>query len=445
VKVLLVGGGAREHAIARALTRSADVEVFVYSKNRNPGLAAVAAGYELGDETNPRAVAAYALRVKAEAAAIGPEAPLAAGVSDALTQAGVRVGAPSRAAAEVETSKRFMRELLAKHRVPGSLGFHYFEDAEAAKRKLKEGDLRWAIKPVGLTGGKGVKVFGDHFEDYAGGAAYIDEVVRAGAGGHGVLLEELAEGEEFTLQAFTDGTRVVPTIAVQDHKRLLPGDRGPNTGGMGSYSQADGLLPFLPRADWEEALAILRRVLAALKAEGRPYHGPIYGQFMLTHEGPRIIEINARYGDPEAMNVLHLLRSDYGDLLLRMAEGRLQDVSVDFESSASVVKYVVPEGYGTSKGRAGLPVAVDEAAIAQAGAAVYYASVDAAGPGVVKTTTSRAVAILGTGETIREANEACEDGLRHVRGDGLFVRHDIGTSELIQQRMRHMEFLSKRA
>jgi phosphoribosylamine---glycine ligase len=442
LKALVVGGGAREHAIARALARSDGVDVYVYAKHTNPGLAALAKGYENGDETNPRAVTAYAMRVKAEVAAIGPEAPLAAGVSDALAQQGVKVAAPSQAAAEIETSKRFMRELLAKHRVPGNLAAHYFEDAAAAKRKLKENGLRWAIKPVGLTGGKGVRVHGDHFTTYEEGAAYIDQVIREGAGGHGVLLEELAEGEEFTLQAFADGHRIVPTIAVQDHKRLLPDDRGPNTGGMGSYSQADGLLPFLPRGAWEDALQILRRVVAALAAAGRPYVGPIYGQFMLTPDGPRIIEVNARFGDPEAMNVLHLFRGNYAELCLRMAEGRLADAHVEFDRLATVVKYVVPEGYGV-KPKPGAEVRVDEAAIHRAGAEAYYASVDAVGPGVVRTTSSRAVAVLGAGETIKEANESCEDGLKHVTGSHLFIRHDIGTVPLIEKRLKHMNLLAK--
>ena len=435
-----MGGGAREHAIGRALARSEGVELYVFSKHTNPGLAALAKGYENGDETNPRAVAAYAMRVKADVAAIGPEAPLAAGVSDALALQGVKVAAPSQAAAEIETSKRFMRELLSKHRVPGNLAFHYFEEAGAAKRKLKENNLHWAVKPVGLTGGKGVRVYGDHFTTFEEGATYIDEVVRQG----GVLLEELARGEEFTLQALSDGHRLLPTIAVQDHKRLLPDDKGPNTGGMGSYSQADHLLPFLTRNAWEDALQILRRVIAALAAAGRPYVGPIYGQFMLTLDGPKLIEINARFGDPEAMNVLHLLGSNYAELCLRMAEGRLSEAHAEFERHATVVKYVVPEGYGV-KPKPGAEVHVDEAAIRKAGAEAYYASVDAVRPGVVKTTASRAIAVLGAGETLREANESCEDGLKHVKGPNLFVRHDIGTQRLIEKRLKHMNLLAKGA
>lgn len=444
MKVLLVGGGAREHAIARALTRNGHVKLFAASQNTNPGIRAFAQAHEAVKETDPGAVLAVAKRHGVDYAVIGPEAPLAAGVSDALSHAGIHVASPSRTAAEIETNKLFMRRLLERHHVAGNVEFHYFEDAHSARKQLKDGDLKYAIKPVGLTGGKGVRVYGDHFDTLDQAGAYVDDVIKAGAGGHGVLLEQLLEGEEFTVQAVTDGKTVVPTIAVQDHKRLLPDDRGPNTGGMGSYSQADGLLPFLPRNDWDEAVAILQRIVEALSAEDRPYVGPIYGQFMLTNDGPYVIEINARYGDPEAMNVLSLLKSDYAELVKGMVEERLNNTSVDFESLASVVKYVVPEGYG-SEPRPGSSIQVDEAGARAAGGEVYYASVNEAGKGIVKTTTSRAVAVLGRGETIREANDACEDALAHVRGEHIFVRHDIGSHELIEKRVKHMQLLTKGA
>jgi phosphoribosylamine--glycine ligase len=208
---------------------------------------------------------------------------------------------------------------------------------------------------------------------------------------------------------------------------------------MGAYSQADGLLPFLPRADYDASVGILRKIVESLADVGHPYQGPIYGQFMLTHDGPRVIEVNARFGDPEAMNVLALLDTDFSELLARMADGHLGKTRVSFREAATVVKYVVPEGYGTEP-MAGHPIKVDEAAVEEAGGQVFYAAVDEA-DGVVKTTRSRALAILGEGETLHEANEVCEHALTHVQGDHIFVRHDVGTRQLIERRLSHMKIL----
>jgi phosphoribosylamine---glycine ligase len=440
VKVLLVGGGAREHAMAKAIAASEGSQLFSFMKNANPGIHALSKDVRLGTETDPKAVVDYAKAKGVQIAAIGPEAPLAAGVADALQKAGVLVAAPSQAAAAIETDKAFMRNLLRQHDVAGNIGFETFDDAQAARAFLRERGPKFALKPVGLTGGKGVQVYGDHFTDVDGAIAYVDEVFSKGIGGGRLIVEELLDGEEFTVQAFTDGKRIAPMVAVQDHKRLLPGDEGPNTGGMGSYSQADGLLPFLPKADWEESLEILGQIVSALDAHGAPYRGPIYGQFMLTQEGPRVIEVNARFGDPEAMNVLHLLESDFVDVLLRMAQENLKQSRISFREAATVVKYVVPEGYGSAP-KAGKEIRIDTSAVAEAGAELYYAAVNAVRPGVVTTTTSRAVALLGEGETLLEANEVCEEALKHVKGDHMFVRHDIGTRELIERRLSHMRIV----
>jgi phosphoribosylamine---glycine ligase len=438
MRFLLVGSGAREHATALALSRSDGVELYAVCKQRNPGIEALAKDLHIGDENDPKKVSDYATKHKIEVAVIGPEAPLAAGVSDALRRAGLLVAAPSKAAAEIETSKRFMRWLLTKHKVPGNIRSQVFETAEAAKASLKKDGIDVAIKPIGLTGGKGVKVFGDHFTDAAGAAEYVDEVFKHQIGGSGILIEERLVGEEFTIQCFSDGRRIVPCVAVQDHKRLLPDDKGPNTGGMGSYSQADGLLPFLPRKASEEAAVIVRKIVEALYAEGRTYIGPIYGQFMLTRDGPKVIEVNARLGDPEAMNVLSVLHTPYADIASRMAEQRLSGVQARFEGSATVVKYVVPEGYG-SKPVPDVEIKVDSKVLAKSGAEIFYANVEKKSAGVLRSATSRSLAILGRGETVHQANEVCEAGLKAVTGSKIFVRHDIGTKPLLDRRVKNMK------
>ncbi len=441
MKVLLVGGGAREHAMAAALARAKDTQIFVVMKHRNPGIAALASDIHLHDELDVPGVVAYAKAQSCELAVIGPEAPEERGLADALDAAGIPCASPTKAAARIETDKTFMRRLMADHDVPGRLGFHRFDDAEEACSFLDENGPVWAIKPVGLTGGKGVQVYGDHFTDVAGAQDYVRQVFDTGAGGGSLQFEELAVGEEFTVMALTDGDTVLPMVAVQDHKRLYEGDEGPNTGGMGSYSQADGLLPFLTQGAYDDAVTIIEGIVAALAAEGCPYRGAIYGQFMLTVDGPKVIEVNARFGDPEAMNVLHLLETDYALLLEAIVEGRLRDCRLAFREQATVVKYLVPRGYGDGKPKAGASVVVDAEALEESGATIYYASIAADDDGNLTTLTSRTLAVLGEADTISEAERIAEEGIAAVSSDALHARHDIGTAAVIEKRIRHMNEL----
>jgi phosphoribosylamine--glycine ligase len=438
LNVLLVGSGAREHAMALAIRRAERAQLYVVTKHRNPGLVKSATGFKILDDRDAAGIVAWAKMQKVHLAVVGPESPLEAGVSDALRAAGIAVASPSEAAARIETSKTFMRTLMDRHQVPGRLGFAAFVDEAAALAFLDERGPAWAVKPVGLTGGKGVQVYGDHFKDLDGAKAYVRSVFAGRVGGGAVQFEELAKGEEYTVMAFTDGTTVLPMPAVQDHKRLYEGDRGPNTGGMGSYSQADGLLPFLTLGDYQESARILQGLVDALRAEGTPYVGTIYGQFMLTAAGPKVIEVNARFGDPEAMNVLHLLQSDYLTLLEAMATGTLAGKTARFRPMATVVKYVVPMGYGDGKPEAGRPVEVDDFNVKRTKGFVYFANVEQQPTGPLTTMTSRALAVLGEGPTVEHANAVCEAALRHVHGDRLFVRHDIGTPQLLQRRVEHM-------
>ncbi len=442
-RVLLVGGGAREHAMAAAIHRSKEAALCVVMKHRNPGIAKLADAVHIHDELDVDGVVAWATEQGCELAVIGPEAPEERGLADALAAAGIPCASPTQAAARIETDKQFMRDLMRKHNVPGQLGFHPFTDADAACAFLEENGPVWAIKPIGLTGGKGVQVHGDHFDDVAGAQAYTRSVFESGAGGGQVQFEELAVGEEFTVMALSDGTTVLPMVACQDHKRLYDGDRGPNTGGMGSYSQADGLLPFLSKGEYDDAVEIVQGIVDALAAEGCPYVGAIYGQFMLTVDGPKVIEVNARFGDPEAMNVLHLLETDYVMLLQSMVDGRLADRKLAFRPHATVVKYAVPQGYGDGTPAAGTPVRIDEKALEDAGATVYLASIQEGSKGL-ETLTSRTLGVLGEAETISEAEKIAEQGLQAIEGD-LVVRHDIGTTALIEKRIRHMSKLRAEA
>ncbi|HHT75713.1 MAG TPA: phosphoribosylamine--glycine ligase [Methanomassiliicoccaceae archaeon] len=439
MKVLVVGGGGREHALAAALERSG-AELYSAMRNNNPGIARLAKEVRLVRETDVSSILEFARAAGVDIAVMGPEAPLEAGLVDALEAEGIGCVGPTKAAARLETSKSFARELMQRYGVPGNLRFASFDDLDEAKGYVREAGFELAIKPVGLTGGKGVKVQGEHLHDIKESEAYLEEIFGQGLGGGSVILEERAVGEEFTLQVFCDGRNVVPMPLVQDHKRAYEGDVGPNTGGMGSYSAEDHLLPFVSESDKEAALDILRRTVEAIAQEGHPYRGVLYGQFMLTRDGPRVIEFNARFGDPEAMNVLSILETPFLEVCEGIVDGSLSP-NVSFARKATVCKYVVPAGYGTAP-QSGKPIEVDEEAVAREGARLYYAMVDGEA-GRVVTTTSRALGVVGIDDSIQEAEEACERALRHVRGEAIFVRHDIGKAELVNRRVEHMARLRK--
>ncbi len=436
MKVLTVGGGAREHTIVKALTEDG-AEVYAAMGNKNPGIARLAEEYTLKKGTDIDLVVDWAVDKGVELAVVGPEAPLGEGIVDSLEEKGIKCASPTKAAAEIETSKEFMRDLMSSHDLPGRVEYKAFDNIEDIEDFLSHYEGELAVKPVGLTGGKGVKIMGEHLEDKKEVIEYCEKILEEEIGGEPrLVLEERLVGEEFTLQVFTDGETLIPMPLVQDHKRLFEGDEGPNTGGMGSYSQADGLLPFLDESIYRESVQIMEETLKALKEEGRPYKGVLYGQFMLTSYGPKIIEYNCRWGDPEAMNVLPLLESDYVEICERIAEGELDGLDVTFEKKASVCKYVVPEGYGVDP-NGGNPLEVDEEAVENEGAQLFYASVDEK-DGKIYTTTSRSLAVVGYSEDMEEAEAASERALGHVKGDHIRMRHDIGKPQSIQRKVDHM-------
>ena len=424
--VLLVGGGGREHAIARAVAESESATLYACAGNRNPGIAELAAGFEPLETTNPTAVRAYAEEVGADLAVVGPEAALEAGVADALDDAGVYTFGPREEQARIETDKAFQRRFMQEHDVPGCPDFEEFRDMEAAAEYVADVDGDVAVKPRGLTGGKGVRVIGDQVTteeavDYVRESGYDEWVV-----------EERLVGEEFTVQAFVANGEVRVSPAVQDHKRAYEGDEGPNTGGMGSYSDAALELPFMSEDDYLEAVDVIQATVDALEG----YKGVLYGQFMLTAEGVKVVEFNARFGDPEAMNTLPVLETDFLDVLTAAREGdSLPQLS--FARQATVCKYAVPDGYPTDP-QAGARVAIDENSAGDA--LLFYASVDEREDGIY-TTTSRSFAVVGVADTIAEAEQQAETALAAAGEEGLRMRHDIGKPDLVQRRIDHMREL----
>jgi phosphoribosylamine--glycine ligase len=428
MRVLLVGGGAREHAIAAAIHRSPGVELWAVASNRNPGIAALAHQFKDCSERNTEAISRWAHENAIDLAVIGLEDPLDAGLPDALEARGIPTVGPSRRAAQVETSKLFTRELMRRHDIPGQVEYRCFTDPDALRAFLLAADREFAIKPLGLTAGKGVKVMGVHLGSAAEAADYGQQVIESKLGGApAVLVEERLIGEEFTLQAFVDSATVLPMPLVQDYKRAFEGDEGPNTGSMGSYSQADGLLLFVGEADRDHALAILRQVVDALRREDIPYHGVMYGQFMMTRAGIKLVEINARFGDPEAVNVLPLLQTDFVDVCRAVTSGGLRDLKLQWARKATVCKYITPPGYGVEP-RVGVALRLDRQRIEALGVQIYFAKVDER-DGAYLTSTSRSIALVGIADSVDEAEAAVEKALAHVTGE-YHVRHDIGKAAL---------------
>jgi phosphoribosylamine--glycine ligase len=318
--------------------------------------------------------------------------------------------------------------MMDRNHLDGCPLYRVFHAVEDAVRFIEGYDGDLVVKPIGLTGGKGVRIMGEQV-DRAGAIAYARSLDG------NVVLEERLLGEEFTLQAFVDGNHLVPMPLVQDHKRAFDGDTGPNTGGMGSYSMPDHMLPFVSKKDYKRALAIMQSVIATMERTGSPYKGILYGQFMNTTQGPKVIEFNARFGDPEAMNVLSLLSSDLSEIVSRIAEGSLALSQVSFKARATVCKYLVPKGYPDTP-HAGDPLTLPK----DHQALIYYANVEKSASGALLTQTSRTLAYVGIGETLEEAERNAEQAASGVKG-AVRYRRDIGTRILLDRRIVHMKEL----
>jgi phosphoribosylamine--glycine ligase len=438
--ILLVGNGAREHALAEAILRSDQTpRLFSFMKANNPGIAALSEKIKLGGYADLEAITGFAAENKIEFAVIGPEDPLNNGVVDALSKTGIPSVGPTKSLARLETSKSFTRSLVNKYNIPGNPQFKVFKSMDGVEAFLNELE-GIVLKPDGLTGGKGVLVQGDHFATKDEALKLCQQILKESSS---VIVEEKFDGEEFSLQCLCDGKTVVATPLVQDHKRRFDGDKGPNTGGMGSYSLPDHSLPFLKPQDLQDGLEITRQVAAALlKETGSPYKGVMYGGFIATKGGAKLLEYNARFGDPEAMNILPLLKTDFVEICRHIIAGTLDKLKIEFEHKATVCKYVVPKGYGLP---ADHPDAASSHAKIEVGnvgkARLYYSSVDKKEDGLYLS-ASRAIGIVGIADTLDEARKIAEEGVKAVKGPVAY-REDIGTDGLIQKRIDHMKKIRK--
>ena len=435
MNILLIGSGSREHALAKAVANSIiDSNLFCLSGATNPGVEELTKDYKIAGVCDINAIKAYASEQNIDLAIIGPEAPLEAGVADALKEVGVKVVGPTKDHAQLESSKGFTRSLIEDYKIGANPFFKKFNSMEGVEKTLKEYERRFVIKADGLCGGKGVVVWGDHIRSMQEAINHCQELVDAGAE---FVIEEKLIGEEFSLISFTDGKNFIHMPAVQDHKRAYEGDTGPNTGGMGTYSDANHSLPFLSDSDIERAKEINEQVAKALHDKfGTPYQGILYGGFMATISDTKVIEYNARFGDPEAMNLLTLLETGFLAIAKGITEGTLDKVKSSFKNKATVCKYLVPLGY-PNKSVKNFEIDITRC---PSNVELFLGAVDINDDGKLIGTGSRAIAVLGLGDTLAEAETKAENAISNIYGK-LFHRPDIGTKDLINKRIQHMNFL----
>ena len=437
MKIGLIGSGGREHAIAKALCKNQQSDsLFVFGSHLNPGIQKIAEDSFIGDMHDLKKIDDFFMVNGVEQVVVGPEVPLISGVSDQLRPKGYKVVGPTKAQARLEGDKVFMRNLLRRHVKRGSLIWREVKDMASARDFITEvGQV--AVKPIGLTGGKGVWVMGVHFQTME---EALEKVEFALSQDGVVLLEERMIGEEFSRMAFVSDGKIAPMPVAQDFKYAFDGDQGGMTGGMGAYSMADGAMPFLNSEDLEQADSILQSTVDAIEAEsGESYRGFLYGQFMATADGVRVIEYNVRLGDPEAINMMALLETNAVDLLGAIAEGALNKSEVSFISKASVVKYLVPASYPGS-GNEYVEINMNEREIEKAGFSVIFASITEKGE-VMETLGSRTLAIVGLGENVYNISEKMEALLDQIEPTMLRHRKDIGNENVILNKIQKMRSL----
>lgn len=412
-KVLVIGSGGREHAIAEALSRSPHVGK-IYCAPGNPGMAEIAECVPVG-VTDIDALAGFARDNGIDLTVVGPEAALAAGVADAFRAEGLRIFGPDKSAARIESSKEFAKELMAKYGVP-TAGYRVFDEFEIAWEYVRNRPLPAVVKYDGLAAGKGVVVATSYEEAEA---ALRDMLLDSSFGKGRVVIEDFLEGPEFSFMCLVQGEKVYPLAVAQDHKRAFDGDKGPNTGGMGAYSP----VPFITDEIRREALEkILRPVASAMVKEGTPFSGVLYGGLILTAEGPKVIEFNARFGDPETEVVLPRLKSDIYAFFEAVLDGR--DFEAEWDPRAALGIVLASEGYPGSYEKG-----VEIKGLDKAKGNIYHMGTKRDGDCLL-TAGGRVLMAVGRGDTLEEANKAALADVAEIDCPSLFHRTDIGKAAL---------------
>lgn len=415
IDILLLGSGGREHALLVKLAASPRAGRLWVAPG-NGGMRDLAQVADVNQES-PRDVAGFARREGIGLVVIGPEAPLVAGVADTVRAEGIPVFGPSAAAAQMEGSKKFAKEVMSRAGVP-TAAYQSFTDERACADYVRGLGGPCVVKADGLAAGKGVIVAQTTEEALVGVHECFTDF---GAAGSTVMVEEMLDGPECSLLALTDGTTVVPLATSQDHKRALDGDRGPNTGGMGVYSPVPILLP----DELEQMVQIERQVVGQLRADGIIYQGCLYGGFMLTKDGPKVLEFNARFGDPETQVVLPRMKADLVECFLACDDGSLDEAMVRWEDDWAVSVVLASKGYPGHYEK-GKPISGIADANAMEGVFVYHAGTTLDDEGNVLTNGGRVLDVTAIAPSFEEARNKAYQACDRISFEGKTYRHDIG-------------------
>jgi phosphoribosylamine--glycine ligase len=429
MKVLVVGNGGREHALVWKI-RQSPLVTEVYCAPGNAGIAAQADCVPI-ETSNIVELADFAQTIGADLTVIGPELPMVLGVADEFSRRGLPIFCPARAAAEIEGSKAFAREFMQRHGIP-SPRFEICTSPEAAQDFLLRSPFGYplVVKADGLAAGKGTLVVRDKAEARQAVTQMMTEK-KFGTAGSKLVMEEYLEGDEVSFLVFSDGARVVPMVSVQDHKRLLDGDQGPNTGGMGTVSPCTSLNVDLHKQIMQE---IILPTIGGLAAEGRKYQGVLYAGLMVTASGPKVLEFNARFGDPETQVIMIRLRSDLVPILQGVADGHLHETKIEWAKEAAACVVIASRGYpdGVETGK---PITGLEALDGHEDVVVYHAATEKR-DGQLVTVGGRVLGITGLGSNLDAAVQRVYEAVPKVSFDGMHYRTDIGQKALARLHAR---------
>ncbi|MBT1075021.1 phosphoribosylamine--glycine ligase [Geobacter grbiciae] len=421
MKVLVVGGGGREHALVWKIAQSPLVEK-VYCAPGNPGIGALAENVPLAVDDLP-GLLAFAKGKEIGLTVVGPELPLSLGIVDLFEEHGLLVFGARRNAAIIEASKAFSKDLMKKYGVP-TAAYDVFTEVDPAVAFIDKVGVPIVIKADGLAAGKGVIIAQSRDE----AVATVNDMLSGnafGSAGSRVVIEEFLVGEEASFLAFTDGKTIIPLASAQDHKAVFDGDQGPNTGGMGAYSPA----PVVTQAIHDFAMAeVMRRTVDGMAAEGRPYRGVLYAGLMINGSDVKVLEFNARFGDPECQPLLMRMKSDIVPVLLGVARGDLSGVAIEWHDKAAVCVVMAAGGYPADYRKGDEIRGLDEAAAID-DLYVFHAGT-AAGDGKIVTAGGRVLGVTGLGATVRDAIDRAYQGVGKICWEGVHFRKDIGAKAL---------------